>query len=472
MGRKKFIPYTISNFEITAAGSEGMALGRYDDKVIFVEQGVPGDIVNIRVYRDKKSFCLATIQEIIKPSADRVETFCSHFGICGGCKSQQIAYTAQLRFKQQQVHDAFERIGKFPFPEILHIIGSKQTTYYRNKCEYNFIDRKWVENKTDLETLSPTELKGLGYHMPGRFDKIFDVEHCYLQPTLANEIRNALRDFCKENNFEFFNPYSQEGYMRNVIFRNTDAGEWMVILIFRKENKEHRELILDFLLQKFPAIKALLYAINTKLNDTIYDLEIIPYKSNDHIIEWLEDLQFKIGPKSFFQTNTKQTLSLYSKTREFAGLTGNETVYDLYTGVGSIALFVSKFAKKVIGIESVESAIHDAKINMELNNISNIQFYAGDMKAVLTDEFMNEHGSADVIITDPPRAGMHYDVVQTILRAKAKKVVYVSCNPATQARDIALMEKDYTVTKVQPVDMFPHTHHIENIVLLELKQNG
>lgn len=468
MGKRKFKPFSIKNLEIIAAGSEGKCIARHDEKVVMVDHAVPGDVVNVRVTSNKKSFNFAIIECVVKPSIDRVETFCSHFGLCGGCKSQQMSYEAQIRYKQQQVHDAFERIGKFPFPELEPIIGSTKTTYYRNKCEYNFVDRKWVDNREDLDRLTETELKGLGYHMPGRFDKIFDVEHCYLQPTLANEIRNCLRDFGKDNGYDFFNPYSQDGFLRNVILRNTEAGEWMIILVFKKDDELKRSAILNHLQQRFPQITALLYAINPKLNDTIYDLEMVVHSGNDHLIEWLEDLKFKIGPKSFFQTNTQQTLALYSKTREFAGLTGNENVYDLYTGVGSIALFVSKLAKQVIGIESVEAAIEDAKLNASLNNITHTQFYAGDMKDTLTEALFDKHGKPDVIITDPPRAGMHYDVVQTILNANAPKVVYVSCNPATQARDIALMQHKYKVTRVQPVDMFPHTHHVENIALLEL----
>ncbi len=469
MGKRKFKPFSIENLEIIAAGSEGKCIARHEEKVVMVDHAVPGDVVNVRVTSNKKSFNFATIEQIIKPSVDRVDTFCSHFGLCGGCKSQQMSYEAQIRFKQQQVHDAFERIGKFPFPELDPIIGSAKTTYYRNKCEYNFVDRKWVDNREDLERLSETELKGLGYHMPGRFDKIFDVEHCYLQPTLANDIRNSLRDFGKNNGYDFFNPYSQEGFLRNVILRNTEAGEWMVIMVFKRDDEEKRTAILNHLQQQFPQITALFYAINPKLNDTIYDLEMVVHSGNDHLIEWLEDLKFKIGPKSFFQTNTLQTLALYGKTREFAGLTGNENVYDLYTGVGSIALFVSKQAKQVIGVEYIESAIDDAKLNAALNNITHTHFYAGDMKDVLNDELFAKHGKPDVIITDPPRAGMHPDVIQTILNANAPKVVYVSCNPATQARDIALMQEKYKVTRVQPVDMFPHTHHVENIALLELK---
>lgn len=470
MRKRKFIPYNIEQLSIVNAGSEGKSIARHNDKVIMVDYAVPGDVVDVRVNSTKKSFSFATIQNLVKASPDRVDTFCSHFGLCGGCKWQQMSYAAQLRYKQQQVLDAFERIGKFPFPAIEPILGSEQTTYYRNKCEFSFVDRKWVTNASDIETMSEADLKGLGYHIPGRFDKIFDVDHCYLQHPLANDIRNALRDYGKENGYLFFNPYSQEGFLRNVILRNNLAGEWMVIVCFREDDEAKRNAILQFIKDRFPQITALIYAINRKLNDTIYDLDMKVFSGSDHIIEMLEDLKFKVGPKSFFQTNTQQTQALYSKTREFAGLTGAENVYDLYTGVGSIALFVSKQARQVIGIEYIESAIADANINAALNNITHTHFYAGDMKDVLNDALMEKHGKPDVIITDPPRAGMHPDVVEMLLRVEAPKIVYVSCNPATQARDIAMMQEKYNVTRVQPVDMFPHTHHVENIALLELKK--
>lgn len=469
MRKRKFVPYTIEQLAIVNAGSEGKSIARHNEKVVMVDHAVPGDVVDVRVNSTKKSFSFATIERIVEPSPDRVDTFCSHFGLCGGCKWQQMSYEAQLRYKQQQVQDAFERIGKFPFAAIEPILGSAHTTYYRNKCEYSFIDRKWVTNVADMEGKTEDELKGAGYHMPGRFDKIFDVEHCYLQPTLANEIRNALRDYGKQHSYPFFNPYSQEGFLRNVILRNNLAGEWMVIVCFREDDEAKRTAILQYIKERFPQITALIYTINRKLNDTIYDLEMNVFSGSDHIIETLEDLRFKIGPKSFFQTNTEQTLALYSKTREFAGLTGSENVYDLYTGVGSIALFVSKLARQVVGIEYIESAIADAHINASLNNITHTHFYAGDMKDVLNDALMQKHGKPDVIITDPPRAGMHPDVVAKLMEVGAPKIVYVSCNPATQARDIAMMQDKYVVTRVQPVDMFPHTHHVENIALLELK---
>lgn len=470
MRKRKFIPYTIENLEILNAGSEGKCIARHNEKVIMVDFAVPGDVVDVKVNSTKKSFSFATIQKIVKPGTDRVETFCQHFGLCGGCKNQQMSYEAQIRHKQQQVHDAFERIGKFPFPEIDPIIGSEHTTFYRNKCEFSFTDRKWLTSIDMLDQLGENDVKGLGYHIPGRFDKIFDVETCYLQHETANRIRNAVRDFGKANSYDFFNPYNQEGFLRNIILRNNRAGEWMVILCFKKEDKEKREAILNHIKELFPEVISLLYIINPKMNDTIYDLDVHVFSGEDHLIEMLEELKFKIGPKSFFQTNTLQTQALYGKTREFAGLTGNENIYDLYTGVGSIALFVSKLAKQVVGIENVEPAIEDAKINAALNNITHTHFYAGDMKDVLNDELIAKHGKPDVIITDPPRAGMHPDVIAKILEVAAPKVVYVSCNPATQARDIALMQEKYEVTKVQPVDMFPHTHHVENIALLELKK--
>lgn len=470
MRKRKFTPYIIEQLPITNSGSEGKCIARHNDKVIMVDYAVPGDVVDIRVNSTKKSFSFATIQQIITPSADRVETFCQHFGLCGGCKWQQMSYAAQLRYKQQQVVDAFERIGKFPFGQVNDIAGSAQTTYYRNKCEFSFIDRKWVTDAILFEQLSPTELKGLGYHIPGRFDKIFDVEHCYLQHPLANEIRNATRDFGKQHDYDFFNPYNQEGFLRNIILRNNIAGEWMVVMCFKKENATLREALLAHLQKTFPQIVSLLYIINPKMNDTIYDLDVHVYSGVDFLIEQLGDLKFKVGPKSFFQTNTNQTHQLYSHAKNLAGLTGVENVYDLYTGVGSIALFVSAFAKQVVGIESIPAAIEDAKINAALNNIANTHFYAGDMKDELNNELIAKHGKPDVIITDPPRAGMHPDVITKMLELSAEKIVYVSCNPATQARDIALMQDKYEVTIVQPVDMFPHTHHVENIALLQLKK--
>lgn len=469
MRKSKFKPYTIENLLVSNAGSEGKCIARHDEKVVMIDYAVPGDVLNVRVTSSKKSFSFASIQGIVKPSPDRAETFCKHFGMCGGCKWQQMSYEAQLRYKQQQVQDAFERIGKFPFPPLLPILGSEKQQHYRNKLEYSFTNKRWLTSLDGAAELSTAEHAGLGYHIPGRFDKVFDVEQCWLMHDLQNEIRNAIKKFCVENEYDFFNLYAQEGLMRGIILRNNEAGEWMLIVMFGRNEEEKIDALMNFIKTQFPQITSLLYVVNTKRNDTIHDLDIKTFHGNDHLIAELENLKFKIGPKSFFQTNTLQTLNLYGKAREFAELTGNENVYDLYTGVGTIALFVASQAKQVIGIEYVESAIADAKINAELNNILNTHFYAGDMKDILNDELIVRHGKPDVIITDPPRAGMHEDVVNKILEVEAPKVVYVSCNPATQARDIALLHAKYSVVKTQPVDMFPHTHHVENIVLLQLR---
>jgi 23S rRNA (uracil1939-C5)-methyltransferase len=470
MGKKKNKePKFYQNLQIDNAGSEGKSIARLEGKVVMVEYAVPGDIVNARVIQSKRRFELATITELIQASPDRVETFCQHFGVCGGCKWQQMSYESQLRYKQQQVLDAFERIGKFPFPPFEPILGSNRTTHYRNKVEFSSTDRKWLTNKEDIGELTKAENAGLGYHIPGRFDKVFDLFTCHLMAPLNDAIRNSIRDFCIENDYDFFNLYGQTGYLRNLTLRNNMRGEWMLIVSLGYEDIEKQEALLNHIHNSFPEITALLYVINDKRNDTIFDLDIKVFAGNDYLLEELEDFKFKIGPKSFFQTNAYQTIELYKKAREFAGLTGNELVYDLYTGVGTIALFVSKLAKKVVGIEYVEQAIEDAKKNAALNNISHTDFYAGDMKDLLTSEFIEQHGKPDVVITDPPRAGMHEDVINQLLQVRPARIVYVSCNPATQARDIALMADVYEVKKVQPVDMFPHTHHVENIALLELK---
>ncbi|MCG9880453.1 MAG: 23S rRNA (uracil(1939)-C(5))-methyltransferase RlmD [Bacteroidia bacterium] len=470
MGKKKSKePIFYENLLIENAGSEGKSIARADGKVVMVQYAVPGDIVNAKVIQKKRRFEIAAITEIVQASPDRIDTFCEHAGTCGGCKWQQMSYESQLKYKQQQVQDAFERIGKFPFPTLPPILGSAHTTEYRNKVEFSFTDRKWLDNLDELDKLSKTENVGLGYHITGRFDKVFDVFTCHLMPKLNNEIRNSVRDFCKQHDYEFYNLYGQNGFMRNMLLRTNLKGEWMLIMSFGYEDTAKREALLDFIHERFPEITALMYVINEKKNDSMYDLDIKVYKGNDHLIETIEDLNFYIGPKSFFQTNAYQTIELYKKAREFAQLTGNELVYDLYTGVGTIALFVSKLAKKVVGIESVEQAIEDAKKNAALNQITNADFFAGDMKDLLTQEFIETHGMPDVVITDPPRAGMHEDVINQLLQVRPKKIVYVSCNPATQARDIALMTEVYEVEKVQAVDMCPHTHHVENIALLKLK---
>jgi 23S rRNA (uracil1939-C5)-methyltransferase len=469
MRKSKFKAYTLEQVTITNAGSEGKSIARHEDKVIMVDHAVPGDIADLRVTSSKKSYSFARIEKLIQPSPDRVEPFCSHFGTCGGCKWQHMSYDSQLRYKQQQVQDAFQRIGKFPFADLKPIIGSLDTTYYRNKLEFTFTDRKWLADLSQKDDMTDTEHLGLGFHIPGRFDKVLDIMHCYLQPEPSNEIRLAVKNFAKANGYTFFNPHSQEGLLRNIFIRNSILGELMVLVVFKEDATAQRESLLEHLKGQFPQITSLMYVINGKVNDTITDLEPVLYHGNDHIREQLEELVFKIGGKSFFQTNTKQTLQLYAKTRELAGLTGNELVYDLYTGVGTIANFVAAKAKAVIGIEYVEQAITDAKENSAINGVTNTQFFAGDMKDVLDDAFISQHGKPDVIITDPPRAGMHEDVVKKIMEIKPARVVYVSCNPATQARDIAMMQELYEVTEVQPVDMFPHTHHVENIALLQLK---
>jgi 23S rRNA (uracil1939-C5)-methyltransferase len=469
MSKKRKVFNEYSALTIENAGSEGKCIARHEGKVIMVDYAVPGDIIKAKVYQIKKRFEFARIEEIEKPSEDRVETFCQHFGTCGGCKWQQMSYAAQLKYKQQQVIDAFERLGKFPFPPLEPIIGSVQTRYYRNKVEFSFTDRKWLNNKEEIGTLTKETNAGLGFHIPGRFDKVFEVETCYLMDPLQDEIRNSVGKFCKENDYDFFNLYGNTGLMRNLMLRNNSKGEWMLVLSFGSNDEPKRTKLLEHIHNNFPQITSLLYVINEKLNDTIHDLEVQLFSGNPYLLENLEDLQFKIGPKSFFQTNTLQTLNLYSEARKMAGLTGKELVYDLYTGVGTIALFVAKMAAKVVGIEYVPQAIEDAKVNAALNQITHTHFYAGDMKDLLTNDFVEANGKPDVVITDPPRAGMHEDVIQQLLLVEPKKIVYVSCNPATQARDIAMMIDKYEVKKVQAVDMFPHTHHVENIALLELR---
>lgn len=469
MGRKKKTPKFYPELLITNAGSEGKSIARVDGKVIMVDYAVPGDVADVLTTFHKHKFETGHIQRLVQASPDRVDTFCGHFGTCGGCKWQQMSYEAQLRYKQQQVLDAFQRIGKFPFPDLLPIAGSAQTRYYRNKLEYSFTDRKWLSSLEDKETMAEEDHAGLGYHIPGRFDKIFDVDTCYLMDDLHNQIRNEVRDYAKARQLSFFNAYSQEGLLRTMMLRNNSRGEWMVLISFTKDDQETIQPLMNHIQQKFPAITSLLYVINSKRNDTIFDLDVRVHSGNAFLEEHLEESKFRIGPKSFFQTNTLQTLTLYSIAREMAGLSGNEIVYDLYTGVGTIALFMAKKAAKVIGIEYVPQAIEDAKANASLNEAGHTHFYAGDMKDMLTDDLFALHGKPDVVITDPPRAGMHEDVCRKLMELRVPRIVYVSCNPATQARDIALMQELYEVKKVQPVDMFPHTHHVENIALLELK---
>jgi 23S rRNA (uracil1939-C5)-methyltransferase len=467
--RRKNYNEIIPSLKIENAGSEGKSIARYNNKVILVDFAVPGDIADIKITQLKKSYYTGTIERLVEPSPQRIEPLCAHFGTCGGCKWQHMSYVTQLTYKQQQVLDAFQRIGKFPFPQLSPILGSEQTEYYRNKLEFTFTNRKWLTSLDTKDELSQTEHAGLGFHIPGRWDKVIDINHCYLQANPSNAVRLAVKSFAVKNGMSFFNLRSQEGLLRQLFVRNTLSGELMVIVSFAKEDEEKRIALLRHIHHQFPQITSLMYVVNNKKNDSISDLEILLFAGKDHIIEKLENLKFKIGPKSFFQTNSQQTLNLYSKTREMAQLTGNELVYDLYTGVGTIAAFVAGKAKKVIGIEYIEQAIADAKVNAILNHIENIDFFAGDMKDVLNDGFISQHGKPEVIISDPPRAGMHEEVVKKIMEIAPKRVVYVSCNPATQARDIALMQEQYQIKQVQPVDMFPHTHHVENIALLERK---
>lgn len=470
MARKRKLLPLLENIQIEGIAAEGKAIARLDNKVIFVPYAVPGDIVNIQVTRKKSHYAEATITSIIQPSPMRIQPFCKHFGVCGGCKWQCLPYEEQLKTKQQQVEDALTRIGKVPFPKILPIIGSKKTKAYRNKLEFGFSNKKWLTKEEIESRVVFPDMNAVGFHIPGAFDKILDLKECFLMDDFNNRIRNGLRSYVIEKGYSFFDLRNQTGLLRNMMLRKTSTGEITVLLQFcireAQEEKEAQD-VLQWIKTAFPEITSLLYVNNTKCNDTISDLDIHTYSGTDCIYEQMEDLQFKIGPKSFYQTNSEQAFVLYKVVREFANLSGNEYVYDLYTGTGTIANFIAGKAKRVIGIEYVPEAIKDAKENAVLNNLDNIQFFAGDMKDILTDDFVALYGRPDVIITDPPRAGMHNDVISTILFAAPKRIVYVSCNPATQARDVSLLSTDYHITKVQPVDMFPQTHHVENVLLME-----
>jgi len=452
---------------IEAIASEGKALARVNEMVVFVQGAVPGDVVDIQVSKKRKSYQEGFITTFHEYSADRVEPLCEHFGVCGGCKWQILPYEMQLDAKQQQVADNFRRLGGLQIPEISPIVGSKDTEFYRNKLEFTFSNRRWITKEEAQE--ADTEIQNpdaLGFHVPRMFDKVVDVQKCWLQPDPSNEIRNKLRDFVKQNNLTFFDIRNHHGLMRNLIVRTSSTGELMVVVCFYEDTMAEINLVMDFLKAEFPQITSLQYIINQKANDSITDQEVVCFSGQDHIYEEMEGLKFKIGPKSFYQTNSDQAYELYKITREFAELTGNEVVYDLYTGTGTIANFVAKQAKQVVGIEYVPEAIEDAAVNSENNGIGNTLFYAGDMKEVLTKEFIDKHGKPDTLILDPPRAGVHPSVADSILYCEPEKIVYVSCNPATQARDLALLAEDYIITKIQPVDMFPHTHHVENVVQL------
>ncbi len=458
----------LTDLSIEKMAAEGKAMARHEGKVIFVENAVPGDVVDVIVTKNKTDYAVAKVKNIVSPSEIRIKPFCSHFESCGGCKWQYITYEQQAIYKQEIVAEAFSRIGKLDFPELMPIIKGEPTEYYRNKMEFTFANKRWL---TDEEVLSQKiyNRNAVGFHVPGMFDRIVDIEHCYLQPEPSNGIRNAIRAYAYKQKLTFYDVKVHEGFLRTLIIRTSTLGEVMVILALGHDDEKHRNAILDLLLKKYPEISSLHYVINQKKNDTLYDQDIITYKGKGFIYEKLADLTYKISPKSFFQTNPYQAVRLYETVRDFANLQGNETVYDLYTGTGSIGIFLAKHCQKVIGIEEVEAAIVDAKYNAELNKVGNTHFFAGDVKAMMDDEFTNVHGQPDVLITDPPRAGMHADVVEQILKMYPPKIVYVSCNPVTQARDLQILSEKYTIEKAQPVDMFPHTAHIENVVLLVSK---
>lgn len=461
--------FVLEDLEIIDISTEGKSIAKHEGLVVFVEGGVPGDIVDVMVHRKKNSFAEGKVHQIKKLSADRVEQKCSHFGTCGGCKWQSLAYKRQLEFKQKYVLDAFTRIGKLTFHEIMPILGNKEEYFYRNKLEFSFSNKKWLTNEQIANNEVIENKNAVGFHIPGLFDKVLDIEKCFLQTELSNEIRNSVREYALKNGLTFFDIKDKNGMLRTLMIRTTSTGQTMVLLAIYDFNEEELFGLLNFLKEKFPQITSLQYTHSNKANDTLGGLEIKTFHGKDHIVEEMEGLKFKISAKSFYQTNSLQAYNLYKITRDFAQLSGNEVVYDLYTGTGTIANFIARKAKKVVGVEYVEDAIKDAEQNSKDNNISNTSFFAGDMKDVLNFDFIEQHGKPDVIITDPPRAGMHEDVVKVILKAAPEKIVYVSCNPSTQARDLALLEQDYQIVKIQPVDMFPQTAHVENVVLMTRK---
>ena len=478
MARKKKELPLLEKVTITDVAAEGKALARVNDLVVFVPYVVPGDVVDLQVKRKKHSYAEAVAVKFHEYSSLRSEPFCKHFGVCGGCKWQCLKYEEQIRYKQKQVTDNLVRIGKIELPEISPILGSEQTERYRNKLEFTFSNKRWLTQEEVEKDFKYDQMNAVGFHIPGAFDKVLAIDECHLMDDICNRIRNGVRDYAYEHGYTFFDLRSQEGMLRNMMIRIAEDENdrsikgLMVVMQFKivaPEEEAQMKQLLQFMADTWPEITSLIYVINNKCNDTIGDLPIYVFKGEDYIIEEMEGLKFKVGPKSFYQTNSRQAYNLYKVTREFAGLTGDELVYDLYTGTGTIANFVSRKARQVIGIEYVPEAIEDAKVNSSLNGIDNTLFFAGDMKDILNQEFINQYGRPDVIITDPPRAGMHNDVIDTILFAEPKRIVYVSCNPATQARDLSLLDVKYKVLRVQPVDMFPHTHHVENVVLLELK---
>jgi len=456
------------NVSIIDIAEEGKGVGKTDDFVLFVDKAVPGDIADVQVYRKKKNFGEGKIVQLKQESEYRTKAFCEHFGTCGGCKWQHMTYEAQLQFKQKTVASALGHLAKVDVSNMLPIVPSPDDKYYRNKLEYTFSNKRWL-NDGENRTENSLNMDALGFHIPGRFDKILDVHHCYLQADPSNNIRNSVRDFAKQQGISFYDLKAHAGALRNLIIRTSSTGELMIIVVFAYAGEEEIDSLMNFIDNEFPQITSLLYIINQKKNDTIFDQEILVHRGPEYIYEEMEGIRFRIGPKSFYQTNSIQAYKLYQTTREFAGFKGDELVYDLYTGAGTIANFVAGKVKEVVGVEYVPSAIEDAKINSAINNITNTKFYAGDMKDILNADFVAEHGKPDVIITDPPRAGMHADVVARLMEIEAQKIVYVSCNPATQARDLLVLKEKYDIEKIQPVDMFPHTQHVENVVLLVIR---
>lgn len=464
MGRKRKELPVVENVEITGVAAEGKSIARVDDMVVFIPYGAPGDVVNIKLDKKKRSYAEAHIVDMVKPSPDRVTPACEHFGVCGGCKWQHIPYESQLRYKRDQVVDALTRIAKVEIPEVNPTLGSKETFCYRNKLEYTFSCKCWITFEDLRSGREIADRNALGFHIPGAFDKVLDIKKCWLQDDLSNRIRLFVRQYALAKGYEFYDIKAQQGLMRTLMVRIASTGEVMLIVVFARPEQEKIDDLMGAIAAEFPEITSLLYVVNQKVNDTIADQEVITYRGRDYINEEMEGLHFRIGPKSFYQTNSLQAYELYKVARRMACLKPDDLVYDLYTGTGTIANFVARQVKKVVGIEYVPEAIADAKLNSEVNGIDNTIFFAGDMKDVLTDGFIEEHGRPDVMIIDPPRAGMHEDVVNVILNARPERIVYVSCNPATQARDLALMDSLYRVEEVQPVDMFPHTHHVENVV--------
>ncbi len=467
MSRKRKELPVIQDVEITGVAAEGNAIARVGEMVVFIPYGAPGDVADVQLTRKKRSYAEGRIVRMVSPSEARCEPRCEHFGVCGGCRWQHLPYEVQLEWKGRQVRDALERIAKVELPEIRPVLGSREIWEYRNKMEYTFSNRRWL---TWEQVQSGEEVAGrdaAGFHIPGAFDKVLDIRRCHLQDDLSNRLRIFIKNFGHDHGYEFYDLKAQKGLLRTLMVRIASTGDVMAVMQFGCDDREKITALMDAVKEEFPEITSLMYLVNTKVNDTMGDQDILLWSGKPYIEEEMEGLRFRVGPKSFYQTNSRQAYELYKVARDFAGLTGDELVYDLYTGTGTIANFIARQARHVIGIEYVEDAIRDAKLNAAVNGLANTEFYAGDMKDVLTDEFVAEHGRPDVMIVDPPRAGMHDDVVRVILNAAPRRIVYVSCNPATQARDLSALDCSYRVTAVQPVDMFPHTHHVENVVCLE-----